>query len=203
MDMEKTGRFIAGCRKDAGLTQAVLAEKLGITDRAVSKWETGKSLPDASIMLELCSILGINVNELLTGEKIAMENYKDIAEKNLVEITNIEKDKNTKLIRAERFIGWSGVVVSFFTIVCGVLVAADNSAVGVALCIFGGIVMLADALFATVLEHDSGYYECQSCKHRYVPSTIAVICAFHVGSDRLLKCPKCSKREWHKKVLNR
>ena len=78
MDMEKTGKFISRCRKDAGLTQAVLAEKLGITDRAVSKWETGRSLPDASLMLELCGILGISVNELLTGEKIEMENYKEM-----------------------------------------------------------------------------------------------------------------------------
>ena len=54
MDQEKIGKFIATCRKENGFTQAALAEKLGITDRAVSKWETGKSLPDASIMLELC-----------------------------------------------------------------------------------------------------------------------------------------------------
>lgn len=203
MDMEKTGKFIAKCRKDAGLTQAVLAEKLGITDRAVSKWETGKSLPDASIMLELCGILGISVNELLTGEKIAMENYKETAEKNLTEIMNIERDKNTKLTKAEAFICWSGVAVSLFTIVCGILVASDNSAVSIALCYFGGIIMLADALYATVLEHDSGYYECQNCKHRYIPSTKAVIFSVHSGSDRILRCPECSKKVWHKKVLNR
>ena len=64
MDQEKIGKFIASCRKDMGLTQAVLAEKLGITDRAVSKWENGKSMPDASIMLELCGLLHITVNEL-------------------------------------------------------------------------------------------------------------------------------------------
>ena len=64
MDQEKIGKFIASCRKDAGLTQAVLAEKLGITDRAVSKWENGKSMPDASLMLDLCQELGITVNEL-------------------------------------------------------------------------------------------------------------------------------------------
>lgn len=58
------------------LTQMQLAEKLGITDRAVSKWETGKSMPDSSIMLELCEILGITVNELLSGEVITMENYE-------------------------------------------------------------------------------------------------------------------------------
>lgn len=203
MDMDKTGKFIAGCRKGLGLTQAALAEKLGITDRAVSKWETGKSLPDASIMLELCDILGISVNELLTGEKIAMENYKELAEKNLNEIIRIEKEKNTKLEKAEAFIIWSGVAVSLFMIVCGFLIAFDNSIVSVALMYFGGAVILVDVFYAAVLEHDSGYYECQNCKYRYVPPTKAVIFATHVGSDRILRCPECSKKDWHKKVLTK
>ncbi len=86
MNQEKIGKFIAECRKENGFTQASLAEKLGITDRAISKWENGKSMPDASIMLELCELLKINVNELLTGEHIIMDNYKDIAEQNLVEM---------------------------------------------------------------------------------------------------------------------
>lgn len=76
MNQETIGKFIAACRKDKELTQTQLAEKLNITNRAVSKWETGKSIPDASIMLDLCKILGISVNELLSGERIAMENYQ-------------------------------------------------------------------------------------------------------------------------------
>lgn len=57
MDQIKIGKFIASCRKEQGMTQAVLAEQLGISDRAVSKWETGKSIPDSGIMLELCELL--------------------------------------------------------------------------------------------------------------------------------------------------
>ena len=75
MDQIKIGKFIASCRKGVGLTQMQLAEKLNVTDRAVSKWETGKSLPDSSIMLELCEILKITVNDLLSGEVVTMENY--------------------------------------------------------------------------------------------------------------------------------
>ena len=86
MDQIKTGKFIAQCRKEKKLTQAQLAEMMGVTDRAVSKWETGRSMPDTSIMLELCETLGINVNELLTGERITMENYQKQAEENLVEL---------------------------------------------------------------------------------------------------------------------
>ena len=100
MDQEKIGKFIAQCRKENGYTQASLAEKLGITDRAVSKWENGKSMPDASIMLELCELLKINVNELLTGEHIIMDDYKEVAEKNLVEMKTQEETANKKMILA-------------------------------------------------------------------------------------------------------
>ena len=98
MNQETIGKFVATCRKEKGLTQKQLAEKLNITDRAVSKWETGKSIPDASIMLDLCKILGISANELLSGERIAMENYQKRAEENLVELqqkaNNAQKSSN-------------------------------------------------------------------------------------------------------------
>ncbi|MDY3257962.1 MAG: helix-turn-helix transcriptional regulator [Ruminococcus callidus] len=94
MDQIKIGKFISECRKEKGYTQVKLAEKLGITNRAVSKWETGKSLPDASVMIELCELLGINVNELLTGEKVSEENYKRKAEENMVEM--VKKNKKSK-----------------------------------------------------------------------------------------------------------
>ena len=101
MNQEKIGRFIASCRKECGYTQASLGEKLGITDRAVSKWETGKSIPDASIMLELCNLLKISVNELLTGEHIAMENYKEKAEENLLELQEKKLKAQKSLLRTE------------------------------------------------------------------------------------------------------
>ena len=86
MEQEMIGKFIAACRKEKGLTQMQLAEKLNITNRAVSKWETGKSMPDVSLMLDLCDILGINVNELLSGERITMEDYQKRAEENLMDL---------------------------------------------------------------------------------------------------------------------
>ena len=101
MNQEKIGKFIASCRKECGYTQASLGEKLGITDRAVSKWETGKSIPDASIMLELCNLLKISVNELLTGEHIAMENYKEKAEENLLELQAKKVKAQKSLFRTE------------------------------------------------------------------------------------------------------
>lgn len=86
MDQIKIGNFIAARRKQAGLTQMQLAEKLNITDRAVSKWETGKAMPDSSIMLELCNVLGIGVNDLLCGEVVTMTNYNKELENHLLEM---------------------------------------------------------------------------------------------------------------------
>lgn len=96
MEQVKIGKFIASKRKEQGLTQLQLAEKLGITDRAVSKWETGKSLPDASLMPELCKLLKITINDLLCGEVVSVENYNEKAEKALLEMVKKEEMQNKK-----------------------------------------------------------------------------------------------------------
>jgi len=101
MNQEAIGKFIADCRKEKKLTQMQLAEKLNITNRAISKWETGKSCPDVSIMLELCDILGITVNELLSGERITMENYQKKAEENLIELQSKKEKAQKSLLRIE------------------------------------------------------------------------------------------------------
>lgn len=109
MNQEKIGKFIAECRKEQNYTQAVLAEKLGITDRAISKWENGKSMPDVSIMLELCDLLKISVNELLTGEHIAMDNYKEKAEENLIELQDKKEKAQKSLLRTE--LAWMVIAI--------------------------------------------------------------------------------------------
>lgn len=96
MNQIKIGKFIAECRRKKNLTQAQLAEKLNITDRAVSKWETGKSMPDSSIMLELSEILGITVNELLSGEEVDMESYEQKANENLIALKRKDENNMTK-----------------------------------------------------------------------------------------------------------
>ena len=86
MNQEKIGKFIATCRKDKKLTQEQLAEKLGITDKSVSRWENGKCLPDVSLYKDLCNILGITLNEFFSGEKIKEENFKEQADNNLFSV---------------------------------------------------------------------------------------------------------------------
>ena len=85
MNQEKIGKFIAEKRKEEKLTQEQLAEKLNISKNAVSKWERGLNLPDVSIMQELCKILKITLNELFIGEKILDEQYKEVADNNLLD----------------------------------------------------------------------------------------------------------------------
>ena len=94
MDQVKIGKFIAECRKNVNLTQMQLAEKLNITDRAISKWETGRSMPDSSIMLELCEILKITVNELLSGEILEMDEKNQKNEELLLKMAEEIKQKD-------------------------------------------------------------------------------------------------------------
>lgn len=98
MDQIKIGRFIAECRKKKNLTQMQLAEKLNITDRAISKWENGKGMPDSSIMLDLCKELQISVNELLSGEVLEMNSYNKKLEQNLIDIVKQKEESDKRIL---------------------------------------------------------------------------------------------------------
>ena len=203
MNQEKIGRFIAQCRKQNGFTQASLAEKLGITDRAVSKWENGKSMPDASIMLELCGLLKINVNELLMGEHVAMENYKEIAEQNLIKMRKQEEQANKRLMSAEYFLVTLAVIASLAMIIIGILLAVENWIAAAVLCSLGALIIISAIVYGLKIEHEAGYYECPECKERYVPSMKAIVLAPHYGTTRKMRCPHCNKRGYHKKVMTK
>ena len=202
MDQIKIGKFISACRKEKGLTQAQLAERLGISDRAVSKWETGKSLPDSSIMLELCDILGITVNDLLTGRKTTMENYKELAEKNLLMMRQSEERSNKAMLRLEVVIGVISGLAMVICIMAAAFAGVSDTWVGI-LVAFGGIQFLVGAMFCFYIEKAAGYYECAECGHRYEPDFIPSMFAPHMGRTKHMRCPKCGKKSWQKKVLTR
>lgn len=203
MDQEKIGKFIASCRKEQGLTQAVLAERLGITDRAVSKWETGRSLPDASIMPELCDLLKINISELFSGERIEMENYKETSDALLLEMKKQEETANRRLLRVESFLIVLILVASLAMVFTGCFVAKDHQVIGIIMCILGGAIVIGGAFVGVKIEHDAGYYECPECKERYVPTMSAVVWARHIGTSRKMKCPYCGNKAYHKNVLTK
>ena len=201
MDQVKIGKFIAERRKKANLTQMQLAEKLSITDRAVSKWETGKAMPDTSIMLDLCDVLGINVNDLLCGEVVSMENYNKKLENNLLEMAKQKEMADKRLLALEIFIGvLVSVLLVAMILLASFLEMADWLRV---VLIIGGIVPFAIGMvYALKIEQVAGYYECAECGHRYVPTYRSVFFAPHINRTRHMRCPKCGKKSWQKKVLS-
>ncbi|MBR5376377.1 MAG: helix-turn-helix transcriptional regulator [Lachnospiraceae bacterium] len=202
MDQIKIGKFIASCRKETGLTQAALAEKLGISDRAVSKWETGKSMPDSGIMLDLCSLLNINVNELLSGERIMTEAYDKRAEENLLAMKKEIEEKNRQLLGTEIWIGAPAVFAGLMMVM--VASFADLTMWLRLLLIIVAMVMIVVVAFVAVgIEQKAGYYECQKCHCRHVPTYWQTNLAPHMGRTRYMKCPECGQKSWQRKVLTK
>ena len=202
MDQVKIGKFIADRRKRANLTQMQLAEKLGITDRAISKWETGRALPDSSIMLQLCDLLGITVNDLLSGEVIVVDNYNKEMENNLLELVK-QKEKNDKwLLSLEVVVGVVCVAIMFVLIMIAALAPMEDW-LRITLIVIGILPLLIVCPFLLRIEQVAGYYECRHCKHRYVPTFKAVNMAPHMGRTRYTRCPECGKKSWQKKVLTK
>ena len=202
MDLIKIGKFIADCRKDKKITQEQLAEKLYITDRAVSKWERGLSLPDADKMLDLCNILDINVNELLNGERIYMKNFERKNEELLLELARQDEIKNKKLMTSM----WTILITSalFYVGILGISLykLEEGFLLGTIICASTALFIVA-AFIALKFELDAGYYECKKCHHKYIPSYFSVLWAPHMSTTRYLKCPKCGKRSWSKKGMSK
>lgn len=202
MDQIKIGKFIASCRKEQGMTQSTLAEKLGISDRAVSKWETGKSMPDSSIMLELCELLQINVNELLSGEKIMADRYDKQAEENLLAMAKQKEEKDKQLLHLEMVIGYTASITFFILIFVASFIEMATW-IRILLIVAGSIIFAVGMGNSIKIEQVAGYYECPHCHHKYIPTYQSVFWAPHMGRTRKMKCPECKKRGWHKKVLTK
>ena len=202
MDQLKIGKFIAECRKQKQLTQLQLADKLGITDKAISKWERGIAMPDTSIMLELCDILCISVNELLNGERINMENSNEKNEQLLLGMAKELETKNKTIWSSM----WAIMIVSMTALIAGIFIVVFLIPEGIwqLVTIIGiCIVFLIPCFYALKLEVSVGTYKCKNCGHEIVPTYKEVLMAKHRGFTRHLMCPKCNKRTWCKKILKK
>ena len=202
MNQVKIGKFIAECRKNKNMTQAELAEKLNITDRAISKWETGKGMPDSSIMLDLCHELKINVNELLSGEMIDMKEYDKKSEELLLKLAKQDELKNKKLMTSMWTILITSSIFYIEILLLAVNILEEGILLGTIICV-STIIFLIAGFIALKFEVDAGYYECKNCHHKFVPTYREVLWAMHMGTTRYLKCPKCNNRSWSKKVLSK
>lgn len=203
MDQIKIGAFISERRKSKNLTQAQLAEKLNVTDRAVSKWERGINLPDSSIMLDLCRELGISVNDLLYGEVITMEKTNEQYEKQLLELVKQKRQADQNLLRLEIVLG----IMSTIVLIVPIFIAAYASELEDwqrLLILFSGFVpAVVGYIFCLSIERTAGYYECKHCHHKYVPTYSSVIRSMHAGRTRYMKCPECGRKSWQKKVIKK
>lgn len=202
MDQVKIGKFIAECRKKQNLTQSQLAEKLFITDRAVSKWETGRAMPDSSLMLDLCNILNITVNDLLYGEVISMNDLENKQNELLLKAIKEKQEADKLALKLEILIGVLGCVI-LFTCVFIAAFANLEDWIRFVLIILGFANFLPLVFVALKIEQSSGYYQCKNCGHKYVPTYNDVVIAPHFGRTRLLKCPECGKKTWNKKVIKK
>ena len=202
MDQIKTGKFIAECRKKKSLTQAQLAGKLNITNRAISKWETGKTMPDSDIMLNLCDILGINVNELLCGEIIDMEQKDEQLNELIFQMAKNEERYHKRLLHSAYVI----VATSLSALICLItLISLLIPECGFQdfLVIVSVILFTIPCIIALKFKAETGYYECKNCQHMFVPNYKEIALLMQTPTKRLLKCTKCGKWTWCKKLAKR
>lgn len=202
MDQIKIGKFIAECRKKNNLTQMQLAEKLNITDRAISKWENGKGMPDSSIMLDLCNELKISVNELLSGEVLEMNSYNVKLEQNLIEMVKQKEQSDKKMLRLEIVVGYISSITFLILIFVASYIEMQNW-IKILLITFGIITFAIGMYNCIKIEQTAGYYKCGKCHYKYIPKYSSVLWSMHINRTRYMKCPKCNKKSWQKKVINK
>lgn len=202
MDQIKIGKFIQEKRKEKNLTQSDLAERLNMTDRAISKWENGKCLPDAGTMPELCEILSISINDLFSGETVDMKDNEKRLEENLLEMARLKEGKDKQLLALEYVIGYTASI-TFMTLIFVASFVEMDTWLRILLIVIGSIIFFLGVGNAIKIEQVAGYYECSKCHNKYVPKYSSVLWSMHINRTRYMKCPKCNKRSWQKKVISK
>lgn len=203
MDQMKIGRFIAEERKNKKYTQRQLADVLGISDKTISKWETGNGFPEISLLLPLCEELEISVNELLSGERLSEKDYKQKAEENMVSFIR-EKEENKKKMQLTFLVGGIATV-SFLTLILVVSMYTEVISLPVKLVLIGiACIIFGVGLYVAMEgERTVGYYKCKHCGDVFVPTFAAYMMGPHMLTTRKMKCPHCGKKSWCKKVLTK
>lgn len=201
MDQIKIGGFIAEERKRKGYTQKILSEKLGISDKIISKWERGNGFPEVSLLIPLCSELDITVNELLSGERVSEEQYRKKAEENMVNLVKEAQENKKKIILS--------VMVGILTILAAVplfMVAGMfdmRTGVRITFIAIGIVVLIIGIAVACIMDREAGAFECPECHERFIPDMKSYIMGAHTLTKRKLICPKCGAHRYCKKVLTK
>ena len=191
MDQIRIGQFIATTRKTKGLTQRQLAAQLSISDKTISKWETGKGLPDVSLMLPLCGALGITVNDLLTGEQVSPSDYQQKAEENMMDLIKENQENKKRFALSMITVGITVVAVAALVTIASSLPLPVPARVAVVVLAF--LTAAAGIGTAAVLDAQAGYYECPACHELFVPTLGQYVKGYHTFTKRRLTCPHCGK----------
>ena len=201
MDQVKTGSFIACERKKKGYTQKQLAEKLQISDKTISKWKCGNGFPEVSLLLPLCSELDITVNELLSGERVSEEDYRNKAEENMVNLVKEAQENKKKIILSAMVCTLTIIAALPLFLVAGAFEMEEwMRAVLIAV---GLVVIVLGIAIGCILDREAGAYECPECGYRFVPDMKAYVMGPHTITKRKLTCPHCGAHRYCKKVLTK
>ena len=201
MDQVQIGRFLAQERKRKGYTQKQLSEKLGISDKTVSKWECGNGFPEVSLLLPLCGELDITVNELLSGERVCEEDYRRKAEENMVNLVKEAQESRKKIILSAMVAGLALLASVPLIVLSGAL--SMETWLRALLIAIGLVVIAMGIAIACILDREAGAFECPECKARFVPEMKDYLMGPHTFTKRKLTCPHCGAHRYCKKVLTR
>lgn len=202
MDIVKIGYFIRECRKNKNLTQKQLADKLYVEPKTISKWETGKGLPDVSIMKNLCNELGISLSELFIGDYIKEESNDLLIEKLIIDELKKEKIQNKKKLIGEILIGCA-FIGSVITLILLVGIVSIVTYLKIILIVLSFIFIFVGLFGLVLLDVNIGYFECAECHERFIPSIKDYVFGMHTLKKRKLKCPICGKKTWCLKRMTR
>lgn len=200
MDTIKIGQFIKSLRKENSLTQREVAERLNVSEKTISKWETGNGMPEVSLMLPLCKLFEISINELLSGERLDEKQYIEKTEENMACLV----DRTTP--RKKIIISTISCILVILSSLALILVSAlfitqiwiKLVVIGIAL-----IVVVADISVILLVAVSTEIYSCEKCGEKFVPTLTAYLLAPHTFKRRYLKCPHCGKKSWNNSHLRK
>lgn len=195
MELNKTGKFIALIRKEKGLTQRELAEKLNLSEKTISKWERGVGFPDISLILPLCKCLEIDANELMTGERLQDKQYRINAENNLLKLMDKTSPKLKYTISTI-----SAIVTILITL--GLILLAgfviEEVWIKILVCVMSVLLVVSNIALILLVAVNTEVYECCHCGEKFVPTMREYLMGANTMKKRYLRCPYCHKKGWNK-----
>lgn len=200
MNYKKIGEFILNERKAKNLTQTKLAEKIFVSEKTVSKWENGKGVPDTNTLPLLCEIFDVSINELLNGERISKESYTTKAEEKILDLQREKEMAHKRLLFMEIIVAFLAMTI-LLSASCIVYFINMPTWLRILILAVAFTITILSMIYALKIEQVAGYYLCEHCNHKHIPSYSQVFLAMHLNRTRYMKCPQCKKRSWQRKVL--